>query len=166
MIIKSKNFLIKRVDESNIDLILQVYKQCEDFLSLGPVPYASRQMVLDDLDLSREEGGVFCGIFVEDEIIGVVDFVPGNYEGKPEEAYLALLMIAGPHRQKGIGREVVDAVEAEMLKNGSIKSIRAGVQTNNPPAIAFWQAVGYRIVSGPTLLPDTTTAFGLKKDVR
>jgi len=38
-------------------------------------------------------------------------------------------------------------------------------QVNNPQAVSFWQKYGYRIVSGPTLVPDQTTVFGLRKDI-
>jgi ribosomal protein S18 acetylase RimI-like enzyme len=123
-------------------------------------------MILDDLRLSREVGGIFCGIFNKGEMIGVVDFVLSNFDGNPENAYLSLLMISICHRCKGIGSDVVDAVEAEVLKNKSITSILAGVQTNNFPAIEFWKKKGYKIVSGPELMPDTTITFKLKKDLQ
>jgi len=165
MVIQGKNFVIQDIDEKDIDEIFEVYRQCEDFLSLGPVPYASRQMILDDFRISREEGGTFCGIFVNDVMIGVLDFVISNYDENPNNAYLSLLMISKSHRRNGIGKDVIEAVEAEILKNDSIKSILAGVQVNNPSAIAFWDNQGYKIVSSPELLPDTTVAFKLRKDI-
>lgn len=76
-----------------------------------------------------------------------------------------LLMISDCYRRKGIGKAVVKAVEAEILKNKAIKSILAGVQTNNKPAISFWDKMGYKIVSGPELMPDTTVVYRLKKDI-
>jgi ribosomal protein S18 acetylase RimI-like enzyme len=165
MVIQGKYFTIKNVDVNDIDAIFEVYKQCEDFLALGPVPNASKQMILDDFKISEEEGGTFCGIFINDEMVGVVDFVLSNFDGKPNNAFLSLLMISKCHRRKGIGKDIVKAVEMEILKNHSIESILAGVQTNNEPAIAFWQEMGYKVVSGPELLPDTTIVFGLKKDI-
>ncbi|NJD03430.1 MAG: GNAT family N-acetyltransferase [Ruminiclostridium sp.] len=165
MLIEGSNFTIKDVDGNDINAIFEVYKQCEDFLSLGPASFASRQMIYNDFKLSKEEGGTFCGIFLNGKMIGVVDFVSGNYDGNPENAYLALLMISAGHRRNGIGSEVVNAVETEILKNRNIKFICAGVQTNNKPAIAFWLKMGYKIVGDPELMPDTTIVFHLKKDV-
>lgn len=165
MIIQGKDFTIRSVDQTDIDAILEVYRQCEDFLALGPVPHASRQMILDDFKISEEEGGTFCGIFVEGEMVGVVDFVLNNFDGNPGDAYLLLLMIAKSHRRKRIGQEVVKAVENEILKNSSITSILSGVQTNNEAAIAFWKGMGYKIVGGPQLMPDTTIVFELKKEI-
>jgi Acetyltransferases len=165
MFIKGSNFTIKEVNKNDIDAVFEVYKQCEDFLSLGPEPFATRQMIHNDFKLSEEEGGTFCGIFSNRKMIGVVDFVSSNYNGNPENAYLALLMISTDHRRNGIGSEVVNALETEILKNRNIKCICAGVQTNNEPAIAFWLKMGYMIVSGPELMPDTTIVYRLKKDV-
>lgn len=165
MIIQGKDFVICRVDERNIEEILHVYQQCEDFLSLGPVPYASRQMILADLELSKEEGGNFCGIYVNGEMVGVVDFVMSNYEGNPSHAYLSLLMISKGKRGIGLGSAVVKTVEEEILKNSSVTSILSGVQVNNESSIAFWCIQGYKIVGGPELLPDKTTVFHLRKDI-
>ena len=165
MVIQGQYFTIRNVDEKDIDEIFNVYKQCEDILSLGPVPHASKQMIFDDFEISKGEGGIFCGIFINGEMIGVVDFVLDNFDGIPGNAFLSLLMISKCQRRKGIGRDVVKAVEEEILRNHSIKTILAGVQTNNESAIAFWDKMGYKIISGPELQPDTTIVFKLKKDI-
>ncbi len=92
---------IRLISQDDLDAVLAVYQQCEDFLALGPVPTASMQMVLKDIEVSKSEGGIFCGIIFGGKIIGVVDYVPCNYEGEPEHAYLSLLMIARPLPQPG-----------------------------------------------------------------
>ena len=146
---------------------LEVYRRCEDFLALGPEPKASLEMVLADLEISRQEGGCFCGIYgPTGNMLGVVDFVPGGFEGKADTAFLSLLMIALQYRNQGIGIEAVRLIEKEIQKDAAVTEIRSGVQVNNPQAIQFWQKNGYKIVSGPELLPDTTTAFQLSKKLR
>jgi len=95
--------------------------------------------------------------------VGVVDFIPSGFEGKADTAFLSLLMIALQYRNQRIGIETVRLVEREIQKDTTITEIRSGVQVNNPAAIRFWQQNGYRIVSGPELLPDTTTVFQLSK---
>ena len=47
---------------ADIQAILSVYEQSEDFLSLGPVPKASMKMVSADIEHSTRSGGVFCVI--------------------------------------------------------------------------------------------------------
>ena len=156
---------IHPVIQADLDAILHVYKQCEDFLALGPVPVASMEMVLKDIEVSESEGGIYCGMYKADgEMIGVLDYVPSHYKGDPSQAFLELLMIATPYRIRGIGRAVVDAFEKEIRKDENVRAILSGVQVNNPDAVRFWQRNGYRIISGPTLLPDQTTTFGLRKD--
>jgi ribosomal protein S18 acetylase RimI-like enzyme len=164
IIIRDLALEIRSITQDDLCAILHVYRQCEDFLALGPVSTASMEMVLQDLNLSEREGGNFCGIYTPDgKMIGIVDYVASNFEGNPQTAFLSLLMIAAPFRKQGVGQAVVDAVEAEIRKNPRITTIRSGVQVNNPQAIRFWQRNGYRIISGPELMPDQTTVFGLQK---
>jgi ribosomal protein S18 acetylase RimI-like enzyme len=98
-------------------------------------------------------------------MVGIVDFVPGAFEGDPRHAFLSLLMIAAPYRGRGLGRAVVEWVEGEIRKNPAVGSILSGVQVNNPAAICFWQGMGYRIVGGPEDHPDGTTAYRLWKGI-
>lgn len=167
-IVVNSRLRIRPIMHDELDAVLDVYRQCEDFLALGPAATASMAMVLQDIEISQREGGIFCGIYASDEttdgeMIGVVDYVPRGYEGDPHLAYFSLLMIAAPFRQQGVGKAVVEAIEQEITKDAQITAILAGVQVNNPAAIQFWQQRGYRIVSGPTLMPDQTTVFGLQK---
>jgi ribosomal protein S18 acetylase RimI-like enzyme len=164
--IQDKSLEIHPITQDDLDAVLEVYKQCEDFLALGPTPTASIEMVLKDLEISRKEGGIFCGIYRTDgTMIGVLDYVPDHYQGDPHAAYLSLLMIPASYRGKGIGKAIVRAVEEQIRKNNSIAVILAGVQVNNPQAVQFWQRNGYRIVSEPKLMPDQTTVFDLRKDL-
>ena len=165
--IQDRSLEIRPITPDELDAVLDVYRQCEDFLALGPVATASMEMVLKDLEISRDEGGIFCGIYTpEGKMIGVIDYVLCNFEGDPQAAYLSLLMVAGPFRDKGIGYTVVEAVEKEIRKNLQVNKILAGVQVNNPRALQFWQRNGYRVVSEPKLHPDQTTAVDLRKDLQ
>jgi ribosomal protein S18 acetylase RimI-like enzyme len=165
MLIEGDSFSLCLVDGQDVPAILEVYRQCEDFLALGPKPQATMQMVLDDLEHSQQWGGQFFAIIRGNEMVGVVDFVPDYFEGVPGTAYLSLLMIAREHRNCGLGRKVVEVVEAEIQKNAGITAIRSGVQVNNPDAIGFWLRMGYAITGGPDLQPDRTTVFHLYKEI-
>lgn len=152
------------VSETDLSCLLGVYHQCEDFLARGPEPRASAEMVLRDLAASRAEDGLFCGIFDGDgRMLGVLDFTPGGRRGNPAEAHIELLMLASPHRRGGLGTAIVRAVEAEIWSDTEVEAIATEVQVNNPDALRFWKRLGYRIVAGPTLQPDGTTVFHLRK---
>jgi hypothetical protein len=60
---------------------------------------------------------------------------------------------------------VVDVATAgyEGRPDPEIQVIGSAVQVNNPDAVAFWGAVGYQRVSGPSLQPDGTTTYLLAK---
>ncbi len=162
MIELGKAIQIKPIDEENTGEVLEVYRQCEDFLALGPTPKASMEMVLEDLRHSDEMGSLFCGIFVNGELAGIVDYVPNRYEGSNGTAFLSLLMIAKQWRGAGLGGRVVEAVEQEMRRCGA-HTVQSGVQANNPSAIRFWHRMGYRITGGPDLMPDSTVCYSLEK---
>jgi ribosomal protein S18 acetylase RimI-like enzyme len=157
-------FIIRPVQPEDLEQVLEVYRQCEDFLALGPTPRASVEMVLGDLKISQEAGGIFCGIYKDSQdMIGVLDYIPQNFEGNPDWAFIELLMIAAPHRRKGLGKEIVQLVEKEIVQNPRITDILLGVQVNNPGAQEFWRKVGYQIISGPVDCGDGTTAYRLCK---
>src|SRR5512143_3408157 len=66
--------IIRPIVDSDLPALLEVYRQCEDFLALGPDPHASPEMVEKDRALSRQEGGIYCGIFLESAILNLTGF--------------------------------------------------------------------------------------------
>jgi ribosomal protein S18 acetylase RimI-like enzyme len=155
---------IREAGEEDVGELLSVYRDCEDFLALGPAAKASPEMVLADLKTCRTEGGKFYGIYLRGgPIVGVLDFVRGNFRGQADTAYIALLMLRKTYRNRGIGSDVVRWIESETRKDPQIGRIRAGVMVNNPSAIRFWQARGFAIVSGPERLGDHTTVYRIEK---
>ncbi|NLX10867.1 MAG: GNAT family N-acetyltransferase [Chloroflexi bacterium] len=159
-------FTLRPMTDDDLPALLDVYRQCEDFLALGPNPHASRAMIEDDWRLSREQHGDFNVILAPDgRMIGVLDVVFGGYQGQAERAYIELLMIAVPYRAKGLGTDVVRAIEAEIIRRPAIRQIGLGAQVNNPGAVRFWQRMGYRITDGPELMPDQTTVYHMSKTI-
>ena len=111
----ARDLAIRPIGDADLDAVLEVYRQCEDFLALGPVPHASLEMVRADIELSERQGGVFCGIYDgQGTMTGVVDIVRRGWEGNARHAFLSLLMIAAPYRGQGVGRAVVEWVEDEI----------------------------------------------------
>jgi GNAT superfamily N-acetyltransferase len=155
------SFQIIPLSEADLPAILAVYRQCEDFLALGPLATASEEMVRADMGLSRSQGGHFCGISLADgTLAGVLDYIPAGWEGDPDCAFLELLMIGAPYRAHGLGADVFAWLLAQLRAAGT-RRLAAGVQVNNPKAVRFWQRMGLRIVSEPELLLDGTTCVQL-----
>jgi ribosomal protein S18 acetylase RimI-like enzyme len=157
---------LRAVTEDDLDAVLDVYRQCEDFLALGPEPRASMEMVLRDIETSERERGVFYGIHGSDgKMIGVVDFVPVGFDVRPHVAFISLLMIAWPFRGRGMGEEIVRLIEEDCRANHGATAMLTSVQVNNPNALRFWHNNGYRTIGGPELRPDQTTVFHLQKNL-
>jgi ribosomal protein S18 acetylase RimI-like enzyme len=165
MLLNGDSFQIRAISDQDLTDVLEVYRQCEDFLALGPEPIASTQMVAKDIEYSRQHGGIFCGIYdAHRTMLGVVDVVPESFANNPGLAFIKLLLIVGPHRRKGLGTAVLKLIEATIQEKPQITANLVAVQENNPAAMRFWQQRGYRIVSGPERQPDQTIVFYLRKD--
>ncbi len=160
-------FHIRPIFEADLPAVLEAYRQCEDFLALGPQSKASMDMVLADLQLSRDQGGIFTGIFdPRERLMGVLDYIPAGFCSAPEDAFIELLMIAPPYRNNGLGAAVVSWLEQQVLADPVVRNMRAGVQVNNPDGLRFWQRMGYRVVSEPKKQEDGTTVVDLLKELR
>ncbi|MFD3456118.1 GNAT family N-acetyltransferase [Streptomyces sp. NPDC058691] len=59
--------------------------------------------------------------------------------------WIGLLMVHGGRQRTGLGRELAGQVEARLRAAGR-DGVRLAVLDNNPRALAFWTALGYRVV--------------------
>jgi ribosomal protein S18 acetylase RimI-like enzyme len=157
-------FNIRPVVENDVPDILEVYRSCEDFLALGPVPSASLGMVQTDIAVSVQHGSRYCGIMdPTGKMLGVLDYLPDYFEGQAGSAFLELLMIRREYRGAGLGSQVVKWLVTMLVNEYKTKFLWSGVQVNNPNAIRFWNNQGFVIMSEPELFPDQTTAVRLLK---
>ncbi len=83
--------------------------------------------------IAEESGGVLAG------------FAIGQYPDRVghRPASIVSIDVADAFRRRGVGRELMQAVEARLRERGS-PSIHLEVAVDNLPAIAFYQAQGYR----------------------
>ncbi len=156
---------LRRVTSADAKEILNVYKECEDFLALGPIPKASLEMVFDDIKSSQSQKGIFSGIIVDGQMVGVIDYIPSKFEGNPDLAFVSLIMIKKPFRGQGIGKYILSSIENLIRENSHVRRIRTASQINNPRSINFWQRNGFKNVSPPQLQPDGTTTIYLEKNL-
>jgi RimJ/RimL family protein N-acetyltransferase len=151
--------------EKDAETVLEVYRQCQDFLALGPRPEASLEMVQKDILACDQQYGVFYGIYLlEGPLIGVISVVPREANNQVESVYIELLLISFSHRQKGIGRQVLRLIETNARHKTGVSRFSTSIQVNNPGAVRFWQNCGYKIYSGPEIQLDSTTVYQLQKD--
>lgn len=161
-ILRAGELTVRPIAEHQLECTLEVYEQCEDFLSLGPVPTASMAMVLADIEHSRRENGVYCGVWRGPTLVGVLDFIP---EAGGGTAFLSLLMIAQPFRAQGVGSSILEALETYLGARYGTQLLESGVQVNNAAGIAFWRRHGFHIDSRARKMDDGTTAYSMFKRI-
>ena len=152
---------VTTVGDNETSALVEVYKQCEDFLALGPISKASVAIVQKDREDSLAQGGQYCAIRDRHGVlVGVIDFA---VKGRTNSCFLELLMIAAPYRNRGYGRTVVASLERYLKRTHGIHRMDAAVQTNNPKGIRFWRSQGYDVSSEPRAQPDGTVTYEMIK---
>lgn len=164
VIVQTNTFTIGTVKKNDYPVILKIYEQSRDFLSLGPISNASMEMVLKDIKHSKEEKGKYCGIWdLKGNLMGIVDFVPLLADG--ESSFLSLIIISVDYRDKGLGSKVVQALEQYLKTRYSVKRILSAVQTTNRKAICFWKKCGYTVETILEKRRDETVIFKMGKEL-
>jgi len=128
---------------------VEVYRRSPRFiveLNGRPAESIDLAMVEEDAAQAANHGAPFVGLSLRasGEMIGVADFVPSGYRGRPSLAWLALLMIAEPYQRQSYGAEAYRLIEEAIFADPDVQTIGLGVLVNNGPAIAFWQRMGFQ----------------------
>ncbi len=131
--------------------ILAVYEQCADYLELQTPEPPSGAMVRSDLATTAQNGGIFAGIWQHEsnELIGVISFVPHNFRGQRDYAFVLNLMIGSAHRRQGYGTEAYQAVEEFIWRDLEVKRIGTLLLPQHEPSYAFAEKQGFERAGGP-----------------
>jgi len=82
-------------------------------------------------------------LFLVGEIDGnIVGSIMGGYEG--HRGWVNYLAVSSSHRKKGLGRQLMDAVEVKLREMGCPK-INLQVRETNLEVIEFYKAIGYKM---------------------
>lgn len=169
MFLQTTQFSLRPIDQNAMPELLELYRQCQDFLALGAEAKASPEMVRRDLRTSQSEGGTYNGIYdLQGKLVGVLDVIPDSFRGDPEKAFIELLMIDEAHRGQGLGSAVLAALENRLKTyitqtGGPVTTLLAAVQVNAPRAQHFWETHGFRAISRPALQIDGTVTVMMEK---
>lgn len=87
-------------------------------------------------NLSREKKQVI-GIFLEEELIGVIDLLTGFPES--HIAYIGLLLVSEKFQGQGFGRKAF----SQITLPSTISKIRLSVVESNSTVLNFWKKVGF-----------------------
>lgn len=86
--------------------------------------------------------GLRLGLFEGAALSGLAAFSFGF--PTPEDAYLGLMLIAAPARNRGLGPRLLARIEAEARARAALRLYLA-VLDANPRAAAFWQRQGFSL---------------------
>ncbi len=136
----SQNYNITVAGAKDGEALAAVYNSNSAFLvnHLG-VSAVSAAWVRGEMGEMEASGFSSCKIveMKSGKTVGLIDFKPG------EEAYLSLLMVAGPFKNTGVGTEVFFAFLNFVQSNGG-KRIRIDVALHgDEAAYKFWQGKGF-----------------------
>ena len=85
----------------------------------------------------------------------VVAAVIGGYDG--HRGWVYYLGVYPAHREKGLGRQLMQAIEEKLLAKGCPK-INLMIRTDNLGAVRFYESIGYKmdetVQMGKRLIPD------------
>jgi RimJ/RimL family protein N-acetyltransferase len=133
------------------ELLQAVYDASPDYWEMYDISALSRRQALRDLQQAeRTPGRTLLGILLpasppsgeyRAEMVGCIDirlhFPAGNVVA------VGMIMVAMPHRRKGIAREAWNLIEAWLASSAQMQSAQARVEQFNIPAMRFFSAVGF-----------------------
>ena len=149
MELETERLMIRTViDEA---AMLAVYEQCADYLALQTPEPPSGAMVQSDVATTAKLGGVLAGLYRRDsnELIGMISFVPQNFRGQRDYAFVLNLMIGSTQRRQGYGTEAYRAVEEFIWRDEDVKRIGALLLPQHEPSYAFAEKQGFERAGGP-----------------
>ena len=151
MQLETKRLIIQSLTESDAEAVLSVYRQAIDFLELQTSEPPSLAMAQSDIEASQQRGSEFVGLFKRDsrELIGLADFVPKNFRGQQDYAWLNVLLIRQSDRRQGYGRVAYRAIEAFIFGDPSVTRIGTALLPQYEASLKFAERMGFERAGGP-----------------
>lgn len=129
---------IRQFNIKDADAVVNLWKECRLVVPWND-PYK---------DIQRKVQ-VDADMFLVGEISGrIVATVMGGYEG--HRGWINYLAVSPRHRGGGLGRRLIEHLEALFVEKGCPK-INLQVRETNREIIAFYEAIGYRVDNSVTL---------------
>ena len=145
--IVSKNYNVRKLNKSDIDLIYTLCQSNPDYyLYLNEI--LTKEMILDDLHCVpkgfSKENKYFVGYFYENQLIAILDYLIGYPNSN--KIFIGLFMLNSSFQRKGMGRFIIK----EFIQYYSSYSIQLAWLTNNIPAEKFWTNLGFKPIKQTT----------------
>lgn len=134
----SKMYDVRKLDETDIDMICEMCSKNENFYKFHP-PFVTPTSILEDMKSlppgKTQDDLYYIGFFENDTLIAVMDLVLGYPDN--ETAYIGFFMMNIQYQNKGIGSKIIKEC-SEYLKSVNYNRIRLGVDKGNKQSFSFW----------------------------
>ena len=127
----SNNFIIKAYQPEYEDDVIELWHRCGLYRPWNdPVKEIERKLKVNP----------------ELFLVGLIDgkvaaTVMGGYEG--HRGWLSYVAVDPAYRHRGLGRQIMQAIEAELKKLGCPK-INIQIRNGNEDVASFYQSIGYK----------------------
>lgn len=131
-------------------------------MALGAAPAVSREALAELQRAALADPGRVVLVAERDgEVVGMAHLVPSNAANAPHRAEVQRVAVAKSERGRGVGRELMAAVEAAALERGlTLLWLTTHDQTD---ACAFYESMGYKrlgVMPSYSVRPDGTVSSG------
>ncbi len=142
----SRIYSVRRLDFADIDRVLALCRENTQFYEYcGAEP--TKAQIQSDLQLLppgvQAGDKYYLGFFQAEELIAVLDLVDGYPE--PETVFIGFFMMKKALQGQGLGSGLIRECAA-YWKSIGFRTIRLGIDRDNPQSTHFWKKNGFRVV--------------------
>ena len=142
----SGTWAVRRLGEADADLVLALCRGNPQFYRYSQAEPTREQVLLDlritppGVPLSRK---AYVGFFRQERLAAVMDLIDGY--PTPEIAFIGFFMVDRALQGRGLGSALIRETEA-CLRAAGKKTIRLGIDKDNPQSNRFWRKNGFSVV--------------------
>ena len=151
MIHTLKNLLmpyeVEAITKENFDEVMDIYESNQAFFILTEEKEIGKEDCMKDVDAIPPDFDIsqkiFTSIEANNQKVAVLDMLMGY----PAESclWIGLLLIHEAHKHKGLGRQIISAIE-KAAKTEGYESVQLGVIEKNGKALSFWHMLGFEVI--------------------
>ncbi len=141
---KLKDYKFLPITEDNIEEAFQLMRSNTYFYSRTQFHELTLEECREDITARPPETTAdqkfFLGIYEEDKMIAVLDYLEGY--PKKETAFIGLFMLNHEVHGKGIGKSMIDAF-IQSAKENQFTEVKLGCFETNEVGYQFWSKMGF-----------------------
>lgn len=133
---------LRPLELADAPALQEVYQECAAYISHTWEAAPQPALAVHDLEETQsQEGRFLLGIYLEHDLVGVIDLRFGDPE--PQDMRLGLILLTPEQRRRGLGSWALRILEAWLARDTPVNRVVASVSTNAYAAQRFLLANGY-----------------------